>query len=134
MAAADWTGGKTAMPAIVQGRLDYPEYRVFRLGETYMTFRLISRHLDYREHNDAQIVAVENDVLGEGAIEKLGAMSDALGIDFFACDFKTDPETGTPVFLELNSGPMFAAFDTVVENRLARTLLEWLTGKAAPVT
>lgn len=127
----DWHEGKAPIPAIVQDRLVYPEYRVFRFGEGFMTFEITSDHLDYRPHRDTQIKPVGNDVLGDGVIERLKTMTDRLSIDFFACDFKTHADTGVPLFLELNSGPMFAAYDAAADLQLSEGMVHWLTAPGA---
>jgi len=54
-------------------------------------------------------------------------MAAAVGIDFCACDFKTRPDEPVPLFLELNSGPMFAAYDLAVGGRLADAIVAQLT-------
>ncbi len=45
-----------------------------------------------------------------------------LQMDYGAADFKTDPETGELVFLELNSSPMFARFDLEINGQLSRAV------------
>ena len=49
-----------------------------------------------------------------------------LRMDFGAADFKTDPDTGELVFLELNTSPMFARFNQVSEGRLAADMVRQL--------
>ena len=51
-------------------------------------------------------------------------------MDFGAADFKTDPETGELCFLEVNTSPMFAAFDQVAGGKLAEAILETLSRNA----
>jgi len=50
-----------------------------------------------------------------------------LGLDFGAADFKTDPETGQLVFLELNTSPMFARFDQVSGGKVCTAIIHELT-------
>ena len=52
-----------------------------------------------------------------------------LGTDFGAADFKTDPDTGQLLFLELNSSPMFARFDQVSGGQLCAAIIHELTAK-----
>ena len=125
-----WENLQAPMPAFVQEKLDYPEFRIFRYGDTYMTFEIRSKHLDYRPYGDNTLKRVENTILGQVNLDALRSMSDELSIDFFACDFKTDPVTGEPVFLELNSGPMFAAFDSITDGELSAGIVAWLCGKS----
>lgn len=126
-----WDNSQAPMPAFVQEKLIYPEYRVFRYGETFMTFEITSSHLDYRPYGDNTLMRVDNSVLGEEILNALKAMSNELCIDFFACDFKTHPTTGRPLFLELNSGPMFAAFDRKADGELSKGIVNWLIGEPA---
>jgi D-alanine-D-alanine ligase-like ATP-grasp enzyme len=48
-------------------------------------------------------------------------------MDFGAADFKTDPDTGQLVFLELNTSPMFARFDLVSGGQLCAAMVHELT-------
>jgi len=49
-----------------------------------------------------------------------------MGLDFGAADFKTDPDAGELVFLELNTSPMFARFNEVSQGTtLCRMLMNW---------
>jgi hypothetical protein len=48
-------------------------------------------------------------------------------MDFGAADFKTDPETGQLVFLELNTSPMFARFDQVSGGQVCAAIIHELT-------
>jgi len=43
-----------------------------------------------------------------------------------AADFKQCPETKRMLFLEVNSGPMFAAFDAVSERAVSRAIVRAL--------
>ena len=134
-AQTDWTGGRAPMPCLVQERLDYPEYRVFRIGADILSFEIRSDHLDYRTHQSAGIRVVDDAVIGSDLIAKLVELSDAFGIDFFACDLKTRPgdkesdKQGDQerdreiVFLEMNTNPMFVAHNAVSHGRLASMIV-----------
>jgi hypothetical protein len=58
---------------------------------------------------------------------------DEFGLDFGAADFKASPETGRPLFLEVNSAPMFAAFDRVAAGALCDAILDWLVAAGSRV-
>ena len=122
-----WENQQAPMPAFIQEKLDYPEFRIFRFGDNFMTFEIMSEHLDYRPYGDNSLKRVDNLKLGQSNLDALKSMSDELGIDFFACDFKSDPRSGKPVFLELNSGPMFAAFDLKADGELSAGIVKWLS-------
>ncbi|HEU0122714.1 MAG TPA: hypothetical protein VFQ91_19435 [Bryobacteraceae bacterium] len=124
------TAAPLAMPAIVQERLTSPEVRVYVIGESAIAFELRSASLDYRQRQDAEIISLPEPPPETKALRRL---MDALAMDFGAADFKTDPDTGDLVFLELNTSPMFARFDYASEGRLSRFLVESLcpTGTVA---
>jgi hypothetical protein len=50
-----------------------------------------------------------------------------LRLDFGAADFKTCPKTGRFLFLEVNSSPMFAAFDAASDGAVSRAIAESLS-------
>lgn len=119
--------GRAAAPAIVQQRLAQPEIRIYRVGDRYFVFNVISEELDYRATPDCRV-----EFAGEAAsadaelIDKLGKLLEKLGLDFAAADFKTAPETGRLLFLEVNNGPMFAAFNHASNDKLCDAMIEHL--------
>ncbi|HEX8369108.1 MAG TPA: hypothetical protein VF604_11255 [Pyrinomonadaceae bacterium] len=116
-----------AAPAIVQNRLVAPEIRVYAVGKSYFAFKIASEELDYRAAQKCEIeyLATFSDKL-TGGLQKL---LDALGLDFAAADFKTCPQTGALVFLEVNTSPMFAAFDSASKGLLSDAMLKFLISK-----
>jgi glutathione synthase/RimK-type ligase-like ATP-grasp enzyme len=116
-----------AAPAIVQNRLVAPEIRVYSIGENFFAFEIASEELDYRTTQKCRIEYLESfsDEL-TGGLRKL---LDALGLDFAAADFKTCPETGKLIFLEVNTSPMFAAFDAASKGLLSDSMLKFLIRK-----
>ena len=54
---------------------------------------------------------------------------DHLAMNFGAADFKTCPETGELIFLELNSAPMFSAFDKIAGGAVVGSLVSFLINK-----
>ena len=116
-----WAAGME--PAIVQRRLVGPELRIYRVGDRWFAFRLDSEALDYRATRDVAIglVPAPEDLTGP-----LRRLMDRLGLDFGAADFKTCPETGRPLFLEVNSAPMFVAFDRAAAGALCDAIIDWL--------
>lgn len=113
----------SAMPALIQRRLVSPEMRVFVVGQSAHAFELNSPSLDYRAEQDAQITEAP---LPQAQLAALRALMLELRMDFGAADFKTDPESGELVFLELNTSPMFARFDQVSRGALAASLVRHL--------
>lgn len=119
--------GAGAAPAIVQEELVHPDVRIYRIGTQYLAFEIESRVLDYRTTSD---VRVRNIPLPAPAIVRsLGRLTDALGLDFAAADFKADRKTGKLLFLEVNSAPMFVAFDAASNGSLCRAILADLRGR-----
>ena len=111
-----------AMPALIQPRLVAPEIRLFVVGDEAHAFRVDSPSLDYRAEQDAEVTSVA--VPAE--VAALRSLMRALRMDFGAADFKTDPDTGALVFLELNTSPMFARFDLACDGALTRSMVRYL--------
>ncbi|HYG63992.1 MAG TPA: hypothetical protein VEL74_15560 [Thermoanaerobaculia bacterium] len=121
-------GGVAAAPAIVQTELVPPEVRVFRVGDSFLAFKVLSEELDYRS---TQQTRVEPIPVPAGLAQGLGMLTDALGMDFGAADFKTCAETGRPLFLEINTSPMFAAFNAAGRGAVTGAMADYLTGRPA---
>ncbi len=116
-----------AMPALVQPRLVAPELRIFVIGSQPFAFEVRSPSLDYRALQDADVRAVP---VPSRAAQPLQALMREFRMDFGAADFKTDPDDGDLVFLELNTSPMFARFDMACGGALCRAMVGHLTGSA----
>lgn len=112
------------MPALVQPRLVAPELRIFVVGAQPFAFEVSSPSLDYRAQQDAEVRAVP---VPSRAAQPLHALMQEFRMDFGAADFKTDPDSGELVFLELNTSPMFARFDAACGGALCRAMVEHLT-------
>lgn len=117
-------GGLAATPAIVQKRLVPPEIRIYVIGQFAFAFEVRSSSLDYRVNQDAELFLLPEVPKEVGMLRKLMSR---LGMDFGAADFKTDPDTGQLLFLELNSSPMFARFDQASEGQLCAAIIHELT-------
>ncbi|MFL6196050.1 MAG: RimK family alpha-L-glutamate ligase [Thermoanaerobaculia bacterium] len=121
--------GVAASPAIVQTELVPPEVRVFGIGGRFLAFSVASDDLDYRVRQSARVEALAE--VPDGLAEGLGQLMDGMGLDFGAADFKTCPETGRLLFLEINSGPMFAAFDQAAGGAVAGAIADFLVREGA---
>jgi glutathione synthase/RimK-type ligase-like ATP-grasp enzyme len=110
----------------LQAKMVKPEYRFFRVGNSYRAFTMDSPSLDYRENQDATVKPVD---FPEGHKDKFEKMTDILGLDFAAADYITNPETGELSFLEVNSGPMFTAFDLAADGALSKDMFDFLLGE-----
>lgn len=116
--------GAAPAPAFVQQRLAAPELRIYGVGARRFAFRMESAALDYRTDPTTRVVPVLDPPPDLTA--GVGRLMAALGLDYAAADFKSDDRTGELLFLEINSGPMFAAFDEAVEGELTDALIDWL--------
>jgi glutathione synthase/RimK-type ligase-like ATP-grasp enzyme len=110
-------------PRFIQRKLGRPEMRVYRVGEDFIAFRLASPDLDYREHNRVKLSVAR---VPRGIERKLRALTDLLCLDFAAADFMLDRDRQYR-FLEVNTQPMFAAFDKVAEGRLCDAIIDHLS-------
>lgn len=115
--------GRMAAPAIVQQRLVPPELRLYVVGDRYFAFNVISPELDYRSTQNCRVEPTE---VPSQLIAGFGTLLAKLGLDFAAADFKTCADTGELLFLEVNNGPMFAAFDLATGGELCYTMIQTL--------
>lgn len=122
--------GRAAAPAIVQERLVPREVRVFGVGGRFIPFHITSDALDYRTSSATRVIPLTLDVVDPGLTDGLARLMAELEMEFAAADFKTSPETGKLVFLEINSSPMFAGFDAVSDGAVSAAILDHLTGAA----
>jgi hypothetical protein len=128
LAVAPRKGQSLASPAIIQQRLIPPEIRVYGIGGRFLAFKLVADALDYRSTTDCQVLPLEAEELPRGLFEGLGALMARLDMDFGAADFKACAETGKLLFLEINNGPMFAAFDAACSGKLTSAIGNFLRG------
>lgn len=125
LARAPRRGNALAAPAIVQERLVPPELRVYRIGDRFLSFHVVADALDYRTARDARVERARND---RRLIAKLTKFMDAQRLEFGAADFKQCPRTKRMLFLEVNSAPMFAAFDGASAGAVSKAIVRWLRG------
>lgn len=115
--------GRAAAPAIIQQRLVQPEVRIYAIGDRYFAFNVISPELDYRSTRNCRVEFIEGFTNRE-LMDAFGKLLAKLGLDFAAADFKTDAASGDLLFLEVNTGPMFAAFDHASNGKLCSAMIE----------
>jgi hypothetical protein len=119
--------GKSAAPAFVQQRLVAPEVRIYGIGGRFIPFEVISEQLDYRVDDATRVEPRPAESIDPELIASLARLMDRLGMEYGASDFKTDAQTGELVFLEINSGPMFVAFDRASGYAVSDAILDFLT-------
>ncbi len=118
-----YTMPEAPLPIIVQQKLAYPELRIYRIGHEYFSILINSHELDHRADRQSQITATATPTHLQTALEKL---TNIIGLDFAAADFKSDPKTGAWIFLEVNSNPMFAGVDQILGGVIARAMIKFL--------
>jgi glutathione synthase/RimK-type ligase-like ATP-grasp enzyme len=121
--------GKSAAPAIVQQRLVAPEVRIYGVGGRFIPFAVISDQLDYRTDKSTRVEPRPLEGIDPALVAGLARLMERLGMEYGAADFKTDADTGGLVFLEINSGPMFAGFDRVSGYAVSDAILDYLTSR-----
>jgi len=119
------------MPAaFVQEELISPEMRVFGVDGAFLCLGLHSPSIDYREHQDAKL-SLKSSCPAE-LVPKLHSIMNRMGLRYGAADFKTRASDGAWVFLEMNSEPMFSAFDKASGGLLRDMIGSWLEGNFSP--
>ncbi|MEI9993814.1 MAG: hypothetical protein WDM91_04410 [Rhizomicrobium sp.] len=112
-------------PYFHQARLGRPELRVFVIGRRLFGCALTSAHVDYRDDNDTKLEPAKvPKAVGLGLL----ALCETLQLDFAAADFMLDG-AGRYRFLEINTQPMFIAFDKALGGALCDAIIDHL---AAP--
>jgi len=106
-------GNEAQYTAIVQERMYGMNRRLFLVGDQHFGFELKTNKLDYRDDPNTTVSPWDFD---PDLIEKTREVAKRVGLTYCAADFMDD------VFLEVNSGPMFAAFDAKVNGRLAKAI------------
>lgn len=111
-------------PQFVQNRLAGENLRLFWIGGESFGFHLQSEALDYREDAHVEVVPIE---LPAEMLAPAWRLVQRIGFDYCALDFRCAHGFDQPVFLEINSFPMFVRFDDASGNILVDALLKLLT-------
>ncbi|KIO48230.1 hypothetical protein [Nitrosospira sp. NpAV] len=117
-------GGAAAAPAIIQERLISPDVRIFRVGNEFLAFAIKSKEIDYRVDGACKLSVISS--LPKPLTRQLKRLTDRIGLDFAAADYKTCADTGTLKFLEVNTAPMFVAFDHAGKGAITNAILHFL--------
>lgn len=125
LSETEFAEGIAAAPAIVQRKLAGPDIRIYGIDNTFIGFRIHADKIDYRETRNRNIELVDS--LPLQITELLKRLMTAMGLDWCAADFKSDPETGQLTFLEINSNPMFSVFDKIAQGRITDAIAGFLT-------
>jgi len=111
-------------PYFHQPRLKRPELRVFAVGGKLFGIALSSPDVDYRENNN---VTLKPAPVPAGVARGLRKLCSVLGLDFAAADFMLDG-AGRHTFLEINTQPMFLAFDQALGGKISDAIIDHLLG------
>jgi glutathione synthase/RimK-type ligase-like ATP-grasp enzyme len=107
----------------IQPRLAGENLRVFVINQEPYCFHLATQSLDYRD--DLWVEVKQIPTPGELIAPAL-ALAKQIGFDYCALDFRCTAGFDNPVFLEINSFPMFVRFDDAGENCLVDAILDFL--------
>lgn len=123
--SATWPEDTSPMPAFVQPKLEYPEFRVFIIGKTPLAFIIKSTQTDYRTDHRAHIQHIGSGIDFKLPVNQLVRLADHLNLDFCAFDLKTEEDK--VVMLEVNSSPMFSGYDQVSDGAICNQICKFLT-------
>lgn len=115
-------GNMNRFPRFIQDKLSRPELRAFVIGSEVVGFKIASASTDYR--NDAKVQVSICDV-PEYIVYGLLKLCEELRLNFAAADFMLDDE-GSYTFLEINTQPMFVAFDNAAGGALVDRMIDFL--------
>jgi hypothetical protein len=121
----EFRDGTAASPAIVQPRLPGVDLRIYALDRSYVGFCIHSGTIDYRKTRDRTIERAGQ--LPGSVVRRLENLMDSLSLDWGAADFKLPSENDEPVFLEINTQPMFSAFDRFAQGSIADAIVMYLS-------
>ena len=125
--STEWRDDLAPAPALIQEKLSYPEYRIYLVGERMLAFETYATNLDFRLDRAARTRLIAPDELDPELAERLRGLARDMSLDFCAFDLKTRPTTREICFLEVNSSPMFSAFDVQADGQLNRAILDHLS-------
>ena len=120
---ADDAGLIESPPMYIQERIPGENLRVFSVGGELFCFHLATTELDYRNDPAVEVVAME---VPTGLVQPTRELVNSKGFDYCALDFRCRSGFDSPVFLEVNSFPMFVRFDDACENGIADAVLDFL--------
>jgi glutathione synthase/RimK-type ligase-like ATP-grasp enzyme len=110
-------------PQFVQNRLRGENLRLFWIGGQPFCFHVQSTALDYRTDAHVGVARIEPP---RELLAPTGQLVERIGFDYCALDFRCVAGFDRPVFLEINSFPMFVRFDDAAGNALVDAILSLL--------
>jgi hypothetical protein len=111
--------GKVAVfTTTVQQQIKGKNKRLYTIGDKQFGFEVVTDKIDYRDDTKSDVVV--SDIPEDEAL-KVKELMKKLNLNFSAADFMVD-ENDKHWFLEVNTLPMFAAFDLKVNGDISKTL------------
>lgn len=105
-----------------QEYLPGPEYRIYVVKNQAWQFAVDSPSIDYREKQDATLTVVN---MLDNEVACVRRLMEALRLDFAAVDLRCNSRG--VLFLEINDGPMFVAFDDLVGRQISAAIIDSLS-------
>lgn len=109
--------------SFIQENLEGVNLRVYKIKDKFFSFTITSETLDYREDKNTKLEIFNKNIF----IDEITKLADALYLDYCCVDFKKDKKTDGFLFLEINTAPMFSEFDKLVDNKISKSIVEYLT-------
>ncbi len=111
-------GREASHSVIIQQRIHGKNKRLYVVNTTPFCFEVVSSKIDYREDKDTYVKLSD---ISLGQVKKIKTLMSKLQLNFGAADFMVD-NNNKHWFLEINTMPMFAAFDVKVNGLLSKTI------------
>ena len=111
-------------PQFIQELIPGENLRLFSVAGQLSCFHLVTDQLDYREDQTVDVVQVD---VPDELVAPTEKLVNHKGFDYCALDFRCRNGFESPIFLEVNSFPMFVRFDDAGENCIANSILDFLT-------
>ncbi|MEM9645742.1 MAG: hypothetical protein AAF989_12200 [Planctomycetota bacterium] len=109
-------------PHFVQEKLPGENLRIFCIDSQLSCFHLVTGELDYRDDAAVEVVQIE---VPEELVAPTMRLARRVGFDYCALDFRCRQNFDAPVFLEVNSFPMFVRFDDAGQGCLSDAMLRF---------
>lgn len=110
-------------PMFIQENIAGENLRIFSVNGRLSCYHLVTSMLDYREDDQVDVVEIE---VPQPLIEPTKRLVSEKQFDYSALDFRCRSGFEDPVFLEINSFPMFVRFDNVGNHCIVDAILDFL--------
>ena len=111
-------GNVAVFTTTVQQQIHGKNKRLYTIGDKQFGFEVVTDKVDYRDDVNTYVVSA---TIPEDEALKVKELMKKLNLNFSAADFMVD-DNDKHWFLEVNTLPMFAAFDKEVNGEISKTL------------